>query len=155
MDSMSALPACSSSLSACPCSGAGISGKLWATFLPAEGPAEPGRKPRGVSLLMRDLQTVALYDTNGAFVGVRRPGSGKSITVRLMSLPHIACGCFPRASINFHLCFCWLVQVEGLEIAVDDVVGSTGLELKVDPGVPYVYAGFAGNHQFKCMLLHK
>ena len=57
--------------------------------------------------------------------------------------------------LNFHLYFCWLAQVEGLEIAVDDVVGSTGLELKVDPGVPYVYAGFAGDLEFKCMLLHK
>ena len=39
----------------------------------------------------------------------------------------------------------WLcVQVEGMQLVIDDLVGSTGLELKVDPGVPYVYAGFAG-----------
>ena len=25
-----------------------------------------------------------------------------------------------------------------------DLVGSTGLNIKVDPGVPYVYAGFGG-----------
>ena len=31
-----------------------------------------------------------------------------------------------------------------MSITVDAIVGSTGLELKVDPGVPYVYAGFAG-----------
>lgn len=31
-----------------------------------------------------------------------------------------------------------------MSLVVDDLVGSTGLELKVDPGVPYVYAGFAG-----------
>lgn len=37
------------------------------------------------------------------------------------------------------------MQVEGLEITVEDLVGSTGLEMKVDPGIPYVYAGFAGN----------
>ena len=36
------------------------------------------------------------------------------------------------------------VQVEGMSLVIDDLVGSTGLELKVDPGVPYVYAGFAG-----------
>ncbi len=36
------------------------------------------------------------------------------------------------------------MQVEGLEITISDLVGSTGLELKVDPGIPYVYAGFAG-----------
>ena len=36
------------------------------------------------------------------------------------------------------------MQVEGMQLVIDDLVGSTGLELKVDPGVPYVYAGFAG-----------
>lgn len=36
------------------------------------------------------------------------------------------------------------VQVDGMTIIVENIVGSTGLELKVDPGVPYVYAGFAG-----------
>jgi len=35
--------------------------------------------------------------------------------------------------------------VEGLELIIDDLVGSSGLELKVDPGIPYVYAGFGGN----------
>ena len=36
------------------------------------------------------------------------------------------------------------MQVEGMKILIDDLVGSTGMELKADPGVPYVYAGFAG-----------
>lgn len=58
-----------------------MSGKLWATFLPAEAPSSPDAKPRGVSLLMRDLQSVVIYDADGAFVGVRRPGSGKPIQV--------------------------------------------------------------------------
>lgn len=92
----------------------GINGKLWATFLPAEAAPADGEKPRGVSLAMRDLQTCAIYDTQGQFVGIRRPGSGKPITV------------------------------EGLELIIDDLVGSSGLELKVDPGIPYVYAGFGG-----------
>jgi hypothetical protein len=39
-------------------------------------------------------------------------------------------------------------QVEGLELMIDDLVGSTGLELKVDPGIPYVYAGFGGKLHF-------
>jgi len=64
------------------------------------------------SVLARDLQAVTFYDSHGSFVGVRRPGSGKAISV------------------------------EGLSITVDDVVGSTGLELKADPGVPMVYAGY-------------
>ena len=63
--------------------GAGVQGKLWATFIPAELPKEEGQQPRGVSLLMRDFQSVALYDTNGAFMGVRRPGSGKPIQARI------------------------------------------------------------------------
>lgn len=36
------------------------------------------------------------------------------------------------------------VQVEGMELVIEDMVGATGLELKSDPGVPFVYAGFAG-----------
>lgn len=31
-----------------------------------------------------------------------------------------------------------------MELIIEDMVGATGLELKSDPGVPYVYAGFAG-----------
>lgn len=42
----------------------------------------------------------------------------------------------------------WVVggglQAEGMEIVIEDMVGATGLELKSDPGVPWVYAGFAG-----------
>jgi cytochrome c biogenesis protein len=34
------------------------------------------------------------------------------------------------------------LQVEGLGIVLEDIVGSTGLEIKNDPGVPLVYAGF-------------
>ena len=61
---------------------AGIAGKLWATFLPAEAPPADGSQPRGITVAMRDLQTCAVYDTQGQFVGIRRPGSGKPITVR-------------------------------------------------------------------------
>lgn len=86
--------------------------KLYATFLPLELPPEDGRPPRGISLLAHDLDTITFYDSKGEFVGVRRAGSGKPI------------------------------KVEGLDIVVEGIVGSTGLELKSDPGVPLVYAGF-------------
>ncbi len=40
-----------------------------------------------------------------------------------------------------------------MSLMIDDLVGSTGLELKVDPGVPYVYAGFAGMPKHRHPLL--
>lgn len=92
----------------------GVSGQAWATYLPADKAPADGSKPRGATVFARDFQTVVIYDAQGKFVGVRRPGS---------ALP---------------------IQVEGMQLVIDDLVGSTGLELKVDPGVPYVYAGFAG-----------
>jgi cytochrome c biogenesis protein len=69
---------------------------------------------KGISILARDLQTVVFYDQQGNFVGVRRPGSRKAI------------------------------EVDKVSIVVEDLIGSTGLELKSDPGVPVVYAGFGG-----------
>ena len=103
---------------------AGGDGKLYGTFLPAEQPGTtPGERPRGVSILAQDLQSVVFYDSRGEFVGVRRPGSGKSISV------------------------------EGMEVTVDGIVASSGMELKVDPGIPLVYAGFGGPHGGSCMVL--
>ncbi|KAL7001908.1 hypothetical protein U1Q18_003055 [Sarracenia purpurea var. burkii] len=48
----------------------------------------------------------------GRFVGIRRPNS---------KLP---------------------IDIDGTKIVILDAIGSTGLELKTDPGVPIVYAGF-------------
>ena len=78
------------------------------------GNDDPALKKLGVSLLARDFQSVAIYGSDGSFAGVRRPGSGRPITV------------------------------DGLNLVVEDMKGSTGLELKTDPGVPWVYAEFAG-----------
>ena len=60
---------------------AGVSGRIWATFLPSEAAPADGTAPRGVSILARDLQSVVFYDSKGTFVGVRRPDSGKPIEV--------------------------------------------------------------------------
>ena len=49
----------------------------------------------------------------------------------------------------------FVLQVEGMEITIGDLVGSTGLELKVDPGIPYVYAGFAGRPKLAWALLSR
>ena len=62
--------------------------------------------------MARDLQQVVLYDADGVFVGVRRPGSGKPIIV------------------------------EGQTLVVESLKGASGIQLKHDPGVVYVYTGF-------------
>ncbi|KAM0937378.1 putative ResB-like domain-containing protein [Dioscorea sansibarensis] len=67
---------------------------------------------KGISMLARDLQSIVLYDQEGKFVGVRRPSS---------KLP---------------------IDIDGMRIVIEDAIGSTGLDLKTDPGVPVVYAGF-------------
>lgn len=64
------------------------------------------------AVLARDLQQVVIYDSKGQFVGVRRPGSGKPI------------------------------QVEGQTLVIDSLSGASGIQLKHDPGVVYVYTGF-------------
>ncbi len=60
---------------------AGVSGQAWATYIPAERAPADGSKPRGASIFARDFQTVVIYDAQGKFVGVRRPGSGLPIQV--------------------------------------------------------------------------
>ncbi|XP_057745987.1 cytochrome c biogenesis protein CCS1, chloroplastic [Arachis stenosperma] len=67
---------------------------------------------KGISMLARDLQSIVLYDKEGKFAGVRRPNS---------KLP---------------------INIDGSEIVILDAIGSSGLDLKTDPGVPTVYAGF-------------
>lgn len=67
---------------------------------------------KGISMLARDLQSVVLYDQEGKFAGIRRPNS---------KLP---------------------IEIDGSKIEVLDAIGSSGLNLKTDPGVPVVYAGF-------------
>lgn len=67
---------------------------------------------KGISMLARDLQSIVLYDQQGKFVGVRRPNS---------KLP---------------------IDIDGIKIVIVDAIGSTGLDIKTDPGVPIVYAGF-------------
>nr|AKF43172.1 cytochrome c biogenesis protein [Melianthus villosus] len=67
---------------------------------------------KGISMLARDLQSIVIYDKEGKFAGVRRPNS---------KLP---------------------IDIDGTRVVIVDAIGSTGLNLKTDPGVPVVYAGF-------------
>ncbi|CAN1255502.1 Cytochrome c biogenesis protein CCS1, chloroplastic [Linum perenne] len=78
---------------------------------------------KGISMLARDLQSIVLYDQEGKFVGVRRPNS---------KLP---------------------IEVDGVKIVVEDAIGSSGLELKTDPGVPVVYAGFGALMLTTCISI--
>eukprot|EP00798_Chlamydomonas_sp_ICE-L_P018762 gene18762-25295_t len=82
----------------------GINGKLWGTFLPVSPPTDGNPTPKGFSFVAQDPESVVVYGTDGKFVGVRRTSSGKPL------------------------------EVEGIQIVFDKVVGSTGLELKSDPG---------------------
>ncbi|XP_042506890.1 cytochrome c biogenesis protein CCS1, chloroplastic [Macadamia integrifolia] len=84
--------------------------KLFGTFLPVGGADSPN--VQGISMLARDLQSIFIYDQEGKFVGVRRPGS---------KLP---------------------IDINGIKVEIVDAIGSSGLDLKTDPGVPIVYAGF-------------
>jgi len=94
----------------------GSQGKLYGAFLPLEeAPKDNANaKPKGVSLLAKDLESVVVYDSKGAFAGVRRVTSKKPIAV------------------------------DGVDLVINDIVASSGMELKADPGIPLVYAGFGG-----------
>jgi cytochrome c biogenesis protein len=35
------------------------------------------------------------------------------------------------------------IEIDGINIKLIDIIGSTGLQIKADPGVPIVYTGFA------------
>lgn len=52
-------------------------------------------------MLARDLQSIVLYNQEGKFVGVRRPSS---------RLP---------------------IEIDGIKIVIEDAIGSSGLDMKV------------------------
>eukprot|EP01025_Chloroclados_australasicus_P056046 TRINITY_DN6884_c1_g2_i2.p1 TRINITY_DN6884_c1_g2~~TRINITY_DN6884_c1_g2_i2.p1 ORF type:complete len:422 (-),score=28.00 TRINITY_DN6884_c1_g2_i2:12-1277(-) len=55
--------------------------KLFGTFIPAEVSTSDQVRPRGVSVVARDFQSVVFYNSKGEFAGVRRVTSGKPIEV--------------------------------------------------------------------------
>ncbi|XP_009605025.1 cytochrome c biogenesis protein CCS1, chloroplastic [Nicotiana tabacum] len=64
------------------------------------------------SIQAGDLQSTILNDKEGKFAGVKQPNSKLQI------------------------------EIDGTKIVIVDAIGSTSLDLKTDPGVPIVYAGF-------------
>uniref|UniRef100_A0A7S3B924 ResB-like domain-containing protein n=1 Tax=Prasinoderma singulare TaxID=676789 RepID=A0A7S3B924_9VIRI len=69
---------------------------------------------KGATVVAKDMQQVFIYGDDGQFVGVRRLASKKPI------------------------------EAGGMQLVVEGLVGASGVQVKADPGVPYVYAGFAG-----------
>merc|ERR1719316_265841 len=85
-------------------------GRVWGAALPL---STGGGRVKGLTLLAQDLQGTLVYNPDGSFLGVGRPGG------KVLPLPGLTGG----------------LEVLGL-------TGSSGIELKADPGVPLVYVGF-------------
>ncbi|KAL5990123.1 hypothetical protein ACLOJK_011020 [Asimina triloba] len=81
--------------------------KLFGTFLPVGDTNSPNVK--GISMLARDLQSIVLYDQEGKFAGVRRPGS---------KLP---------------------IEIDGIKIVIEEAIGSSGLDLKLSDFMAICY----------------
>ncbi len=99
---------------------AGVSGQAWATYVPAERAPSDGSKPRGASVFARDFQTVVIYDSQGKFVGVRRPGSGLPIQVCCYRQEHAALVKHLFARVPAALAPCirvWYDHISGLYAA--------------------------------------
>lgn len=90
--------------------------KSYATFLPVAHKYgdSTSSKVRGITLIAEDPEVVRIYDSSGRFAGAQRPGS-KTVTI-----------------------------VDGMSLKIISVQSSSGLQLKSDPGVPWVYVGFVG-----------
>ena len=70
---------------------------------------------QGVSLVAKDMQgTMLIYGSNGKLIGTVRKGMATEVPTEKGSL----------------------------RLTLVDIIGSTGLQIKADPGIPYVYLGF-------------
>ncbi len=89
-------------------------GRLWGTWVPLKPDLS-----EGVSLIAKDLQgTVLIYGNDGKLIGTVRQGMATEIPT----------GNQPGD--------------KPLRLSLKEVVGSTGLQIKADPGIPLVYLGF-------------
>merc|ERR1712070_146248 len=91
----------------------GFSSKSWGAFIPLEPRMNTNLKTRGLYLVTSDMQSVAIYGSDGKFIGIRRFGSKKPIII------------------------------EGIELMFLDTLGCSGIEIKADPAEIVVYLGFA------------
>eukprot|EP00415_Alexandrium_ostenfeldii_P001341 UN1341 len=110
--------------------------RLWAAFLPEEfvTSKDPtvikriSNPNEGIVLVCENMRNVQVYGSDKSLVGILRSPDAK-IDKRMQGMP---------------VQFGEAIKVEGgNELRLDKVVGSTGLIVKNDPGVPLVYLGFA------------
>lgn len=110
--------------------------RSWAAFLPlelvtAKDPAAVKQitKPKeGIVFIVQNMRNVQVYGSDQTLVGVLRSPLAK-VDEKLEGMP---------------IQFGQEITVEGGNtLRLDRIVGSTGLIVKNDPGVPLVYAGYA------------
>ncbi|MBD2099550.1 cytochrome c biogenesis protein [Leptolyngbya sp. FACHB-261] len=86
--------------------------RLWGTWMPINFELN-----QGITLLTPDLQgTLIVYGPDGQLLTTTRVGMPTELAIAGIDKP--------------------------VRITVRDVVGATGLQIKADPGIPTVYAGF-------------
>jgi len=109
--------------------------KAWGAFIPGEIVSAPdpselkkiSNTKEGVVLVAENMRNVQVYSSkNKALVGILRSPLAK-VDKKMEGMP---------------VQFGESVQVDGGELRLDRVVGSTGLIVKNDPGVPLVYLGY-------------
>jgi len=109
--------------------------RVWAAFLPSELAFAPDpsvvkkikRPDEGIVLVTENMRNVQVYGTDKKLTAILRSPYAK-LDKKMKGMP---------------VQFGEKVTVEGSELRLDKIVGSTGLIVKSDPGVPLVYLGFA------------
>mmetsp|Transcript_7223 Transcript_7223/g.11772 ORF Transcript_7223/g.11772 Transcript_7223/m.11772 type:complete len:605 (+) Transcript_7223:81-1895(+) len=84
------------------------------TYVPFPSDVAAPNTVNGAFLVAKDLKQLVVFNTDGSFAGARTVDSQQPI------------------------------RVGSLEILLSEIKGSAGLQMKVDPGVTWVYLGFAG-----------
>lgn len=109
--------------------------RTWAAFLPEElvKAKDPSAVKKlssvetGVVLVVENMRNVQVYGADKSLAGVLRSPTAP-VDPKMTGMP---------------IQFGEVIQVDGSELRLDRIVGSTGLIVKSDPGVPLVYLGFA------------
>ncbi|CAJ1372255.1 unnamed protein product [Effrenium voratum] len=109
--------------------------RSWAAFLPLELVAAKDpttvkqiAKPKeGIVMVLNNMRNVQVYGSDKTLAGVLRSPQAK-VEKKMEGMP---------------IQFGEEISVEGSQLRLDRIVGSTGLIVKNDPGVPLVYAGYA------------